>query len=466
MYKFLLTLKKIGLLYIPIIILVIILSILLNINIKLVLNFIFSSILIIFGVSLYLNGYDLSYLKISDKICLNLLKKKNIYYMFSICFLIAFFLIIFEPEIIKVSYSNVILLSTLALSISFFFILSLIRILSKTNYKYYLIISYLIVFLLMNLTDKNIIPFILERSVLMLGLVSAPFLLTMGLSLSKRNNNKNNNHTSFGILGLSSMGPMIIFLLIGIFYKLDINKIQNLDILHNLLYIFISLIILFIVYLISLKFKIKKNKKQLLIVIKGLLFVFLGISLFLIGADNYSQFSMILGQKLSYYNNIYIVIVMFIFAFFIIRVEPSFNFLMNYVVDVTSGAIKDKFLELFLSIGVSLALIISIFIVKNNLDIIMFLIPSFFLATILSFFTPNKFLGIAFDSLGAIVGTISSTFFIPFLLGLNSSANTIGLLAFIGIVPVIFLELAGFIYEKEIILHDYNSLDEEIIDYD
>ena len=84
----------------------------------------------------------------------------------------------------------------------------------------------------------------------------------------------------------------------------------------------------------------------------------------------------------------------------------------------------------------------------------------------LSFFTPNKFLGIAFDSLGAVVGTISSTFFIPFLTNLNSSVNTIGLLAFIGIVPVIFLELAGFIYEREVMLHDYDILDDRIIDYD
>ncbi|MBQ8891434.1 MAG: DUF1538 family protein [Bacilli bacterium] len=466
MYKFLITLKKIGFLYIPVTILVIILSLLFKIDILLVLKFIFSSILIIFGVSFYLIGYDLSYLKISDKICNNLLKKKNIYYMLGISFLISFFLIIFEPEILKVSYSNISLLIILSLSISFFFILSLIRILSKSNYKYYLIISYIIVFLLMNLTDKEIIPFVLERSTLMLGLVSAPFLLTMGLSLSKRKKNKNSNQTSFGILGLSSIGPMIVFLIIGMFYKIDTNNIQNINFIYSLLYILISLVILFIVYLVFLRFNIKRNKKQILIVIKGLILVFLGISLFLVGANNYYEFASILGSKLSSYHTIQIAIVMFIFSFFIIRVEPSFNFLMNYVVDVTSGGIKDKFLELFLGIGASLALIISVYIVKNNLEIMEFLIPSFFLAILLSFFTPNKFLGIAFDSLGAIIGTISSTFFIPFLLGLNSSANTIGLLAFIGIVPVIFLELAGFIYEKEVILHDYNSLDEGIVDYD
>ncbi|MBR3660656.1 MAG: DUF1538 family protein [Bacilli bacterium] len=210
----------------------------------------------------------------------------------------------------------------------------------------------------------------------------------------------------------------------------------------------------------------KNNKKNVFIVIKGLGLVFLGIVLFLIGAYNYSEFASIIGQGIKNYNIILIMIIMFIFGFFIIRVEPSFNFLMNYVVEATSGGIKEKFLEFFLGIGASIALVIAIFIVKNNLNILEFLLPSFFLAVVLAFLTPNKFLGIAMDSLGAVVGTISSTFFIPFLCGINSSVHTIGLLAFIGIVPVIFLEIAGFIYEKEVILHDYNSLDDRIIDYD
>ena len=466
MNKLLITLKKIGILYIPVSFLVIILSILFKIELKYIINFFIGSILIIFGVSFYLVGYDLSYPKISDKVCLSLLKKKNKYYMLFICFILSFFTIILEPEILKVSKNNLLLLIILSLSISFFFILSIYRILSKTNYKYYLITSYILVFLLMSITDINIIPFALERSALSMGLVSAPFLITMGISLSKRRKRVDSNHTSFGILGVSSVGPMIVFLLIGIFYKINLNNFQSISLINNLLYILLSLIIIFLIYLIFIKFNFKKNKKTIKQVILGLILVFLGISLFLIGSSNYKEFSLILGQNLNNCNDIYKVIIIFLFAIFIIRVEPSFNFLMNYVVDTTSGGIKSKFLELFLGVGASIALVISIFVTIYNLDILMFLIPSFFLAIVLAFITPNKFLGIAFDSLGAVVGSISSTFFIPIFTGLNSNSSTLGYLAFIGIIPVIFLEIAGFIYEKEVILHDYNSLDEEIVDYD
>ncbi len=466
MNKFILILKKIGLLYIPITFLVIFLSIIFSIDLKEVIKFLLSSILIMIGVSLYLVGYDLSYPKISDKVSFTLLKKKNISYLLLICFLISFFTIILEPEILKVSLPNIFLLFLLAFSISLFFLLSIYRILSKTNYKYYLIISYLLVFLLMLITDIKIIPFALERSALSMGLVSAPFLITMGMSLSKRSKIKNKDHTSFGILGLCSIGPMIVFLIFGMFFKLDLNSFKEISLLFNLFVIFLSLVLIFIIYLIFIRFKISRNKKNIKEVSLGFLLVFIGISLFLMGARTYSDISFLIGSVIKDYSKFFIILIIFLFSFFIIRVEPSFNFLMSYVEDVTSGGIKNKFLELFLSLGASIALVISVFISIYNLDIMMFLIPSFFLALILAFLTPNNFLGIAFDSLGAVIGTISSTFFIPFLLGLNSSINTIGYLAFIGIVPVIFLEIAGFIYEKEVVLHDFESLDDRIVDYD
>ena len=223
MNKFFSNLEKIGTLYIPVFFLVLILSIILKIDIFLIIKFIISSLSIIVGVSLYLVGYDLSYPKISDKVSLILLKKKNIIYMLFISFILSFVIVLFEPELLKVSINNIKLLILLSFSVSVFFILSIYRILTKGNYKYYLIISYILVFLIMMITDNNIIPFAMERSVLSMGLVSAPLLITMGMSLSKRSKYVNEDHTSFGILGLSSIGPMMIFMILGIFYKLKCN---------------------------------------------------------------------------------------------------------------------------------------------------------------------------------------------------------------------------------------------------
>ena len=63
MNKLMMTIKKIGCLYIPIFLLIIILSFIFQINIYTVIKFFLASISIILGVSLYLVGYDLSYPK-------------------------------------------------------------------------------------------------------------------------------------------------------------------------------------------------------------------------------------------------------------------------------------------------------------------------------------------------------------------------------------------------------------------
>ena len=474
MNNFIWTLKKLFSSMVGIVIIAIILSIILKIELNLLIKFIISSFMIVIGVSFYLIGYDMSYPKISDKISLKLIKRKNIFYILGLVLLLGLIITFFEPEILRVSNFNNNLLIILAFSINFFFSLSIYRVITKGNFKYYLIISYIIVFLLMTITDFKIIPFAFDRLALCTGAITSPFLLTMGRSFSKKSYIIKKEHTSFGILGLSSLGPMIIFLILGIFFKLDLNKFNlSLSTFNYLLYICVSMIPIIIIYLIFINFNIKKYKKDIIKVFKGLSFVFLGIILFILGANfGYLKFASVLGEKIIQYNFNLTIIISLILGFLITKVEPSFNFLMNYINEVTNGGIKEKFLSLFLSLGVSLSFIVSIYIVSYNLNIMIFLIPSFFLAVLLAFFVPNRFLAIAFDSLGAVIGTISSSFFIPFLVGIanvfktNYLYNTFGLLAFIGIIPVIFLEIAGFIYDKEEYLYNYNNLDDRIVDYD
>lgn len=465
--KFVFTLKKNFFSIIPIIIIVVSLCIIFGISFSFICKFIVSSFLIVLGVSFYLIGYDMSYPKIADRISHGLIKRKNMIYILGVCFLMGTGISLVAKEILEASGGKISLLLVLSFSIGFFFLLSIARILTKTNFKVYLIISYILIFLLMIKSDMRIIPFALDRAALGTGAVSAPFLLTIGMSFSKKSKRPKKNPTSFGILGLSAVGPIMVFLILGIFTNLELST-TNLKLRESLLFIFSSLIPIFLLYLFFLRFNIKKNKKEIKEIIRGFVFVFLGISLYYIGAKyGYEELAFLIGEKFLTLPFIWILILGGFFGFFILKMEPSFLFLMNYVNEVTSGGIKEKLLELFLSLGVAFSFLLSIFVVIKQINILVVLIPSFFLAVLLAFFTPNTFLSIAFDSLGAVIGTISSSFFLPFLVGIsNSSLTTFGFLAFIGVIPVIFLEIAGFIYEQEMKLHDYTRLDDRIVSYD
>ena len=465
--KVVFTLKKNFFSMIPIILIVVCLCIVFDISFSFLCKFIISSFLIVFGVSFYLTGYDMSYPKIADRISHGLVKRKNLAYILGVCFLMGTGISLVAKEILEASGGNLSLLILLSFSIGFFFLLSIARILTKTNFKVYLIISYILIFLLMIKADMRIIPFALDRAALGTGAVSAPFLLTIGKSFSKKSKRPKKNHTSFGILGLSAVGPIMVALILGMFTNLKLFT-TSLRLRESLLFIFFSLIPIFLLYLFFLRFEIKKNKKEIKGILKGFAFVFIGISFYSIGAKfGYINLAFLLGEKILTLPLIWILILGGLLGFFILKIEPSFLFLMNYVNEVTSGGIKEKFLELFLSLGVAFSFLLSILVVIKQINILVVLIPSFFLAVLLAFFTPNTFLSIAFDSLGAVIGTISSSFFLPFLIGIsNSSLTTFGFLAFIGVIPVIFLEIAGFIYEKELKLHDYTRLDDRIVSYD
>ena len=98
------------------------------------------------------------------------------------------------------------------------------------------------------------------------------------------------------------------------------------------------------------------------------------------------------------------------------------------------------------------------------------LIPTYFLAILLAFFTPNNFLAIAFDASGVVAGTMTSSFLLPLLVGVASNVTTsylqeaFGILSLISIIPVIILEIVGLIYQVEKTSIDTTNLDDSIVD--
>lgn len=55
--------------------------------------------------------------------------------------------------------------------------------------------------------------------------------------------------------------------------------------------------------------------------------------------------------------------------------------------------------------------------ILSCISIMVFLIPGYLTAIILSFFVPNVFTGIAFDSGGVASGPMTATFLLPFAMG-------------------------------------------------
>ncbi|MGN1352600.1 MAG: DUF1538 family protein [Bacilli bacterium] len=478
-----LNLKKVIKGILPIIIFVLILSIILKIDIGTIIRFLSSSLLVIMGLTLFTTGTDISLNEMGKNISNLLIKKKNIILILIVSLLLGTFITLLEPEFLTIGYEagNIptsILLISVSISIGIFLMLAMYRILKRINLRYYIIISYLLIFFVLTISNFQVVPFAFDMGSVVVGAISAPFILAFGGNLASKMKRKDSSE--FGILSFCAIGPILMILILSLIYKPNIMYdsdpiLKKLDFLEtlwtNFYQVFMSLSLLVIFYLFLTR-KTKKKKIEQRKIMIGLIMVLVGITLFLTGGDvGFFKLAYLLGSKLGNINKIIIILIGGIFGFLIAKIEPNVKVLVSYVDQVTNGGIKDKFLETCLCIGVSISFMLSLFRVLNGYSVMIFLIPTYFLAIFFAFFTPTNFLGLSFDAGGVVTGSMSSSFLLPLLIGVasiitnNYLNEAFGVMALISIIPIIILEIVGMIYNIEVKNDNTKYLDDKIIDY-
>ena len=478
-----LNLKKVIKGILPIIIFVLILSIILKIDIGTIIRFLSSSLLVIMGLTLFTTGTDISLNEMGKNISNLLIKKKNIILILIVSLLLGTFITLLEPEFLTIGYEagNIptsILLISVSISIGIFLMLAMYRILKRINLRYYIIISYLLIFFVLTISNFQVVPFAFDMGSVVVGAISAPFILAFGGNLASKMKRKDSSE--FGILSFCAIGPILMILILSLIYKPNIMYdsdpiLKQLDFLEtlwtNFYQVFMSLSLLVIFYLVLTR-KTKKKKIEQRKIMIGLIMVLIGITLFLTGGDvGFFKLAYLLGSKLGNINKIIIILIGGIFGFLIAKIEPNVKVLVSYVDKVTNGGIKDKFLETWLCIGVSISFMLSLFRVLNGYSVMIFLIPTYFLAIFFAFFTPTNFLGLSFDAGGVVTGSMSSSFLLPLLIGVASIISNnylneaFGVMALISIIPIIILEIVGMIYNIEVKNDNTKYLDDKIIDY-
>jgi hypothetical protein len=103
-----------------------------------------------------------------------------------------------------------------------------------------------------------------------------------------------------------------------------------------------------------------------------------------------------------------------------------------------------------LSVGVGLSICLSVIRIIFGFSILYYLIPGYLLSLGLSFFVPRIYTAIAFDSGGVASGPLTSTFILPFAIGVgealggNILSDAFGIVAMVAMTPLITIQLLGF----------------------
>ena len=445
---------------------------------ELLLCFFIGALMIILGMGLFSLGAEQSMTPIGNKIGTALTKTKNLPLILGVSFLLGFAITVAEPDLQVLAETvphiqNSVLLITVGVGVGFFMAVCMLRILTGAHLRWLLIGFYVLVFVLAAFSDPDFLSIAFDSGGVTTGPMTVPFILAMGIGVSNIRSDKRAEADSFGLVALCSIGPILSVLILGFFYR-ESSAVASIEAasyadttaigyaflvalpayLKETAVAMLPIVAIFFLFQISL---LKLPPRSLIKIIIGLLYTYVGLVLFLVGVNiGFSTLGAELGGALAANHTAWLMIPLaMLLGWFIISAEPAVSVLEKQIESVSAGAIPGKAIKISLSIAVALAMGISMLRVLTGISILWFLIPGYAAALILSFFVPDIYTAIAFDSGGVASGPMTATFMLQFFMGASTAlggnvlTDAFGVVAMVAMMPLLSIQLVGFIYERK-----------------
>lgn len=463
----------------PITIIVVLLNLtpLVDFSTKEIIVFIIASVLLILGIGLFTLGADLAMTPMGDYVGAGITKTKKFGLLILICFALGLLITIAEPDLtvlanqVKDVMNSTLLIFAVGVGVAIFLVFGVLKIMFKRQLASLLMFFYMLLFALSAILILNgngsLLALSFDSGGVTTGPITVPFIMALGVGIAMTIGGKRSNENSFGLIALCSVGPILAVMILGISVKDSIDyQIPNYAIADDVLKeFFVSLLhttkevtialglvvaFFFIINFIFLKLPKRKNMQILM----GTLFTYIGLIIFLTSVNvGFMPIGYKMGLDLASNSPSLVIIAGFILGFVVVLAEPAVHVLNKQVEQITDGGVTKKEMLIALSIGVGISLGLSIIRMIYNFSLLYYLIPGYFIALGLSFFVPRMYTAIAFDSGGVASGPLTSTFILPFAIGVcmcldptgnKVLTNAFGIVAMVAMTPLITIQLLGF----------------------
>jgi len=452
--------------------------------------FLFGTILLILGMSFFTVGSGISMEPLGDGIGKSLNKNNKIIIPLVICFILGFLITVSEPDLQVLAEQvptipNSMLIVCVSIGVGAFLCITLIRNKKEILLRTLLLVFYALVIGLAFFAPPEFVPTAFDSGGVTTGPITVPFIMALGAGLAFGKKGKHAGENSFGLVALCSVGPILSVLLLSIFFKpqpqtstYDITSVETtidafrqftkaLPVYAKEIGIAVGPIVLvFIIFQLITKRFYTHNILKMSV---GFMYTYIGLVLFLTGANvGFMPAGRLIGAEIAggSFKAMLIPIGM-VMGYFVVSAEPAVHTLKRQVSEITNGAIAQKSVAVALSVGVSVSVGISMLRVLTGISIMPFLIFGYAVSLIISFFVPNIYTGIAFDSGGVASGPMTSTFMLPFAMGAceaiggNIMSDAFGIVAMIAMSPLITIQILG-LYERRSHIRKIKKLHTEI----
>lgn len=467
------------------------------------LMFLVGAVLLILGMGLFSLGADMAMMPMGEALSSRLTRSRRISLVVPVFFVLGVIVTIAEPDLQVLANQvpaipNPVLIWTVAAGVGLFLVMAVLRTLFKIRLAHMLLVFYLIVFCIAAFAPPDFLAVAFDSGGVTTGPVTVPFIMALGIGMAGVRSDKSSQEDSFGMVALSSVGPILAVLVLGICYNPGTADYQQAAVpevstsrdvaaqflngfphyISEVLFAVVPVAAVFLLFqLITRSFQ----HRQLIKVGVGFAYTLLGLILFLTGVNvGFMPAGHFIGGALAQSPYAWALIAVgAVMGWFIVAAEPAVHVLNRQVEEITSGAISQKAMQRSLSIGVAVSIALSMTRVLWGVSLLWFIIPGYALALVLSFIVPRIFTGIAFDSGGVASGPMTATFLLPFgmgaceALGGNILTDAFGIVALVAMTPLVTIQLMGLYYKLKSRRTEETtagllprSVEDDIIEYD
>ena len=443
----------------------------------LLLCFLIGAVMIVAGMGLFSLGAEVAMMPIGSKIGTALTKTKNLPLILGVSFLLGFAITVAEPDLQVLAQTvphikSSVLLVTVGVGVGFFMTVCMLRILTGASLRWLLIGCYVLIFALAAFTERNYLSIAFDSGGVTTGPLTVPFTLAVGLGVSMIRSDRAAEADSFGLVALCSVGPILSVLILGFFYNdseavagissaafADTREIGSAFISAIPVYLLemaaalLPIVAIFLIFQLCL---LRLHGRPLAKILIGIVYTYIGLVLFLTGVNvGFSTLGAELGAALAASGAQWLLIPLsMLLGWFIISAEPAVGVLEKQIEQVSAGAIPGKAIKLSLSVAIALAMGLAMLRVVTGISIMWFLVPGYVVALGLSFFVPDIYTAIAFDSGGVASGPMTATFMLQFMMGAsialggNVLSDAFGVVAMVAMMPLLSIQVVGVLFEK------------------
>ena len=316
------------------------------------------------------------------------------------------------------------------------------------------------------------------------GPVTVPLVLSLGIGIAASAGKGDSSLSGFGVVTMASLFPIIAVLILAIYISqttsvdeiiamasIASNSVGNADtsiwtqtpyaeIRGGVQAILPLVIYLMIVLFIILKSRLPNN----LVTTYGLALSIIGMCVFNVGLTYglgaiggqagstlpAAFMEVSISEVSPIYSEILGLSIVILFAWLLgfgaTLAEPALNALGLTVQDLTNGAFKKSMLMYSVAGGVAFGIALGVGKIVFDFDLATVLIPLYLLAVVLTYFSTEEFVNVAWDSAGVTTGPVTVPLVLAMGLGLGNAVSAtegFGILSMASICPILAVLLMG-----------------------